>query len=551
MPRSEFSTVSQVIAQTLADQIDHCFGVMGNGNAYLLDALAATTISYVAVRHEGGAVAAADAYFRTSGRLAAATTTYGPGFTNGLTALAEAAQARTPLVLITGDAPSVGARPWDVDQPGIARGLGIETFTAGSRDPASVTLQAMRHARDHRTAVVLAIPYDLATAPAEGDAKTPELITRTSQAADADLVHQASGQLSAADRPLLLGGHGAWLSGAGPALTAVASRLGAATTTSALGRGLFDGDTVVDLGICGGFADDHDAKLIASADVILAVGASLNQFTMRHQTAFAADAQVIQVDIAEHPTHAAVTSYLRGDAQLTVQALLTDLERPQPEHGDSRQHWPELTGYQRPQPDPGTGIAADGRLDPRSIATRLNEILPADRTIVSDGGHFLGWAPTYFDIPAPNRLIMVGTAFQTIGLGFPSAVGAAVADSEPLTVVMTGDGGGLMALADFETMIRTVRRGVVVVWNDGYYGAELHQYGSKGLNTAPMEIPTTDFAAMGDALGAESDVITDPDDLAHLERWLTSGHEGTFVADCRISPHVRAPYMSTQLDLTS
>jgi thiamine pyrophosphate-dependent acetolactate synthase large subunit-like protein len=180
----------------------------------------------------------------------------------------------------------------------------------------------------------------------------------------------------------------------------------------------------------------------------------------------------------------------------------------------------------------------------------LNEILPADRTVVSDGGHFIGWAATYWDIPAPNRLIMVGTHFQSIGLGLPSAVGAGAALPETTIVLTTGDGGALMGLADLDTMIRTVRRGVIVVWNDGYYGAELHQYGSIGLDDRPMQIPQVDFAALGRAMGAEAAEITTIDDLGRLQDWLAKDVDGVFVADCRISPQVRAPYMSTQLALT-
>jgi thiamine pyrophosphate-dependent acetolactate synthase large subunit-like protein len=110
---------------------------MGNGNAYLLDALLHTPVDYVAVRHEVGAVVAADAYFRTSGRIAVATATYGPGFTNTLTGLAEAVQAQTPLLLIVGDQPTSGPRPWDVDQIRIADGLAAPTYTVAAENVAA------------------------------------------------------------------------------------------------------------------------------------------------------------------------------------------------------------------------------------------------------------------------------------------------------------------------------------------------------------------------------------------------------------------------------
>lgn len=550
------STVSTVIARTLANsgatmsesRITHCFGVMGNGNAHLLDALAGTDICYIPVRHEVAAVVAADAFYRAAGRIAIATATYGPGFTNTLTALAEAVRAHSPLVLIAGDQPSTGPRPWDVDQRAIAAAVGARTFTVGLDDPGATTVDALRYAVQHRTAVVLAIPYDLAAAAAvQAPGPVPEVIMPAPITPDRSSVLAAAELLTSAERPLLLAGRGAWLSGAGDVLAELAYRIGALTTTSAAGVGVFgaapDGRDV-DLGICGGFADDDAAKLINAADLVIVVGAGLNPFTMRHQTAFADDATVLQIDVADTATHQSVSFYLRGDVAATAEALLAELA-DEPVH-----RWRDQAANRGDHRDPGTGLAPDGLLDPKTVAHRLNDILPADRTIVSDGGHFIGWAPTYWDIPAPNRLIMVGTQFQSIGLGLPSAVGAGAALPDSTIVITTGDGGGLMASADLESVIRTVRRGVIVVWNDGYYGAELHQYGSKGLHTEPMRIPTVDFAAIGRAYGADSVAITSPDDLAILQRWLDSGTDGVFVADCRISPQVRAPYMQTQLSIT-
>src|SRR5699024_4126246 len=138
--RIPMPTVSSRIAEVLARHVDHVFGVMGNGNAYLLDALERDqAATFTAVRHEAGAVVAADAHYRTGGGLAAATTTYGPGFSNTLTSLAESAQARIPLVLITGDAPTTGNRPWDVDQTGLAAAVGAPTFSVGAQNAGAVT----------------------------------------------------------------------------------------------------------------------------------------------------------------------------------------------------------------------------------------------------------------------------------------------------------------------------------------------------------------------------------------------------------------------------
>src|SRR5690606_11555771 len=138
----------------------------------------------------------------------------------------------------------------------------------------------------------------------------------------------------------------------------------------------------------------------------------------------------------------------------------------------------------------GEERAADGRLDPRSVAERIGELLPEDRVVVSDGGHFIGWANMYWPVAAPDRMMMVGTAYQAIGLGFPSVAGVAAAKPAATIVLTTGDGGGLMALADLESAVRVAGgRGLAVVWNDGAYGAEVNLYGLKGLAPEPMLIP--------------------------------------------------------------
>ncbi|WP_434994732.1 thiamine pyrophosphate-binding protein [Arthrobacter sp. Ld5] len=536
------ATVSARIAAALLPAAAEVFGVMGNGNAHFLDAvMASPSLHFTAVRHEAGAVAAADAYHRAGGRLAVATTTYGAGFTNALTPLAEAAQADIPLVLVVGDAPTTGMRVWDVDQCLVAKGLGVTTFTVSAAHPLGVTTAAVEHALRHREPVVLAIPYDLAaTEAAEEDAPAAPAPLPRPVPAPAD-VDRAAALLSAAERPLILAGRGAWVSGAGAAAGALADRLGALTATSGLGAGLF-GDDAAALGIAGGWASGRTADLIRQADVVLVLGARLNQFTMRFGDAFDPDARIIQSDVAAGPTSPVVTDFLHADARLTAEALLAAVElREGGRRWSTRAAADALHAHDAR--DDGEPTAPDGRLDPRSLCRALDRMLPADRTIVQDGGHFIGWAPGYLHVPAPNRLIMVGTAYQTIGLGFPSAVGAARALPGSTIVLCTGDGGALMALPDLETVLRTARRAVIVVFNDAAYGAEIHQYAVRGIDSGPMLIDEVDFAAVAAAFGARSATIASLDDLAAVEGWLAGDDDGVLLLDCRISRQVVAPYM--------
>ena len=535
------ASVSAHVAHTLSAHVDHVFGVMGNGNAAFLDALDATPARYTAMRHEAGAVVAADAYHRASGRLAAATATYGAGFTNTLTPLAEAVQARVPLVLVVGDAPTGGPRPWDVDQVAMAAAVGAATFAVDRADAAATTSHAIEHALAHRTAVVLAIPYDLATADA-GALTPPAAITLpVPLAPDAAELDAVAGLLAGAERPLLLAGRGAWLSGAGDALGRLAAATGAVTATTALARGIFP-DAAFDLGVTGGFGQESAMRLVHDADVAVVFGASLNQFTMRFGELFAPDAQVVQVDVGAGATHPAVTRFVAGDARLAASGIADRLAAIDAVPGG----WRESIDFAPLRVrEPGDGSAPDGRLDPRSVAARLAELLPHDRVVVSDGGHFIGWANTYWPVAAPDRMLMVGTAFQSIGLGFPSVPGAAAAKPDATIVLTTGDGGGLMALADLESAVRSAGgRGIAVVWNDAAYGAEVHLYGLQGYADAPMRIPEADFAGLAAAVGAEGVVVRELADLDRLAEWAAEpvASRRFLLLDCRISGTVIAPY---------
>jgi len=528
-------TVSARIAAALDPLASDVFGVMGNGNAWFLDAVVtATGLRYTAVRHEAAAVAAADAYFRTSGRLAIATTTYGPGYTNALTPLIEAAQARVPLVLVTGAAPGT-PRAWDVDQRVLAETSGAHYVEADALDPATAAEHAVALALGDRRPVVLAIPYDVGALPADALRGVSETIEVRLAPPPAASVAEAAAVLARAERPLILAGRGAWLSGAQDAAAALAAELGALTTTSALAMGFFEGPTA--LGISGGFASEVTAQTIEQADAVLVLGAGLNQFTTRFGDAFGAGATVIQVDVAEAATNPRVDVFLRGDAGEIARALHAALP------AERAAAWTVPTPEDIVRRDPGDELAPDGRLDPRSAMRVIDALLPEDRVIVQDGGHFIGWAPTYLRVPSPDRLLMVGTAFQTIGLGLPSAAGAGAARPDSTIVLSSGDGGALMGLADLETVVRTVRHGVVLIFNDAAYGAEVHQYGVRGIDTAPMLIPEVDFAGLATALGARAAVIRTLGDLDALRDWLASGAEGVFLCDLRVSREVVAPYM--------
>lgn len=548
-------TVSAHVALTLAQHVGHVFGVMGNGNAYFLDAIEMQTDAvFTAVRHEQGAVVAADAHYRALGRIAAATSTYGAGFTNTLTSLAEAVQAHVPLVLVVGDEPTSGPRPWDVDQIALASAVGARTYTTGRADAAATTVIAVEHALTYRVPVVLAIPYDVAALEAGPlpEAPAPRIPAPLSPRGEfaEGMLDEIADALRDAERPFLLAGRGAWLAGASDALGELAAATGALTASTALGRGVFP-DGRYDLGVTGGFGADGAMQLVREADVAVVFGASLNQFTMRFGELFSPGTRVFQIDVAPAATHAHIGGFVRADARVAASALL---ERLQADAG-ARSGWRDTVDVAAARAYPtGDALAPDGRLDPRSAARRIAELLPEDRVVVSDGGHFIGWANMYWPVAAPDRMMMIGTAFQSIGQGWPSVVGATRARPESTVVLTSGDGGGLMAISDLESAVRAAGgHGCAVIWNDAAYGAEINLYGLKGLAEAPMLIPEVDFAAFGAAVGAEGVVVRTLEDLDRLASWASEdpAERRFLVLDLRISGRVIAPYQEEIIRVNS
>ena len=551
VPTPPRATLTGVLAAALAEHAAHTFGLMGNGNAHLIDALGKLRVPFTAVRHEAATVASADAFWRVSGDLAIATTTYGAGFTNTLTALAEAAQARTPMLVVVGDAPETGQRPWDVDQERLASAVGVRQWTLTTSGVQDTVAEAAAYAVHARTPVIIAIPYDLVSVPVVELEPVTDLPT-VDHAAPAvptiESLREAAQLILTAKRPVILAGRGAHLARAGQALDTLHDLLGGATASTALCRGIFT-DTRTHLGVTGGFGHEAAMQLIETCDVAIVVGAGLNQFTMRFGDLFGEGTRIIRIDTEPTPppkSNREVTQLmLQGDARETVLALTDQLHDPEAlitRH--SQAFTDEVISLDTTPVNPAKadGICEDDRLDPRSVASRIAELLPKNVYVTQDGGHFLAWSNMFFDISSPERMTMVGTAYQTIGLGFGTVPGVAAAVPDETIVLSTGDGGGLMALADLESAIRTAKSLVIVVWNDAAYGAEVHLYGVMGLDQEPMHIPDANFAGIAEALGAHSVRVNTLEDLDALKRWREAGAQGTILLDCRISHTVVAPY---------
>ncbi|GAB3463700.1 thiamine pyrophosphate-binding protein [Actinophytocola sediminis] len=525
--------LATVVGSTLARcGIRHAFGVAGGGNILSVAAMTAAGVHYVAARHEGGALSMADTYNRVSGEVAVCTTSHGTAMTNTLSGLAEAAKHGSGLVLVCGDAPTTGPRRNDVDQAALATTLGAEVVRV--TDPAAVradTARAVAIARTLRRPVLLCLPNDLLGADvpdgpvAVADVVVPEA-PRAELAAVLDL-------LATARRPLLLGGLGAWRAGAGKSIVDLGDRIGALFATSALACGLFDGNPW-SVGICGGFSRPGTAAVTSQADVVIAFGATLDRFTLHDGRMISPTATVVQVDLGGAATADRVDLVVAGDAAVVAAALLDGVN----DRELTASSWRSTVEAELAALDSAdrgyTDLSTADKIDPRALTLALAELIPEERTVVLDGGHFMAWPLAMWSYADPTALVFLGAASQSIGMGFAGSVGAVHGRTDRTTVVVLGDGGALMGLSELDTLIRTADSALVVVYDDAGYGFEAHLYGPQGADPSTVTFAETDFAGVAAALGARAVTVRSPADLAAVRAWRADGAPGTLVLDCKV-----------------
>jgi thiamine pyrophosphate-dependent acetolactate synthase large subunit-like protein len=466
----------------------------------------------------------------------------GPGVTNALTGIAEAAKSRTPLVVLAPEATNPRSN-FHVDLPALAASVGAGFRRVRAERPAADVADTCRTATagPGRT-VVLGLPLDVQAMPA-GDvpdgADEPGAVAgpgapSAPSTAEVDAMCAA---LAAARRPVFVAGRGA-ARRAGPAraaLVALADRCGALLATSAAARGLFAGQPW-DLDVSGGFATPLAAELIADADLVVAWGSTLNMWTTRHGRLIGAQARVAQVDVepAALGAHRPVDLGVTGDVVAVAEACAARLAR---DAGGDRWRTPELrariAAEGRWRDVPYADSSGGGRIDPRTLTIALDDLLPRARTVAVDSGNFMGYPSMFLSVPDAAGFCFT-QAYQSIGLGLASALGAAVARPDRLTVAAVGDGGLAMSVAELATAVRLGAPLLVVVYNDAAYGAEVHHFGPGGHPLDTVVFPDADFAAVARGFGCEAATVRVPDDLAAVRDWLAGDRGRPLLLDAKV-----------------
>ena len=513
--------VYEALARALVEEgVDTAFTLMDEFNMDLVLELGEKLgMRIVTARHEEGAVLMADGYARVTGRPALAIIGAGPAIAHTGTGLVTMRLRQSPVLVLAADT----ARN-DLHNAKVFDNRRYAEATVGTfiplRDAATLVEdlgRAFRHLRAGAGPVVLNVPGDVFQSSLgtrwHYDAPAATLVSQQRTRAAPEIVAQAASTLAAAQRPVIIVGRGAVASGARQAIAELAKRIGALLACSLRARGYFDADPYF-LGIAGGFSTPSALQLIGEADCVVSVGAGLNWYTTRGGTLFP-EARLIQID--SDPSR--IGALLRpdvamvGDALATVSAINEGLECEgirdgggfrSDEAGQSiRASWSYKTG---------PFVDTPGILDPYQVVAELDELLPAQRTVVCEGGHYCLFTATGMAVPEPSAFLF-GNDFAAMSVGLGISIGAALGRPERHCILFVGDGGLMMSLPELETAARHRIPLTVVVMNDGAYGAEFHKLRAAGKSVELTLFDNPQFEDVARALGCTGATARSVDEL--------------------------------------
>ncbi|SPH21052.1 Sulfoacetaldehyde acetyltransferase [Ascidiaceihabitans donghaensis] len=504
--------VYQSVARAIHDHgVTTLFGLMGDANLFMVDSFVRDCGGhFVPAVHEGSTVLMASAFARVSGDVGVATVTHGPALSNCLTALTEAARGHAAIVVLAGDTPADNPRHLQsIDQREIviATGAGFEQLRTPDTAAQDVA-RAFYRAQVERRPIVLNMPADFMWQEAEYAKQVLNVFAAPGDVAQSELLDNAIGMIASARRPLVLAGGGAIA--ARDQLIALADRLEAPLATTLQAKGLFN-DHPYNIDIFGTLSTPAAYDLIQQSDCILCFGTALHDFTTDRGKLMAGK-RIIQIDVQP----SAIGGGLHPDIALVADAGLT---------ADKIMYWldeaeiaasgftAELEPWTLATHETGPHIAAEGVINYVQALTQLEDALPKNKILVTDGGRFMTEVWCRVSVPDPQSFVST-VNFGAIGLGLQAAVGAGVAAPDRPIVLFSGDGGFMMGgINEFNTAVRLGLDLIVIIANDSAYGAEHIQFVDRKMDPSLTQFQWPSFAQVAKSLGGEGIEVTSKEQL--------------------------------------
>jgi acetolactate synthase I/II/III large subunit len=514
---------AQILMKVLEEEgVETIFGFPGGAVIEIYDELAKTDIRHILVRHEQGAVHAADGYARAGARVGVCLVTSGPGATNTVTGIASAYMDSIPIVVFTGQAPTglIGNDAFqEVDIVGITRPCTKHNYLVKhTEDLAKVVKEAFYIARSGRPGPVLVdIPKDVANnkvtykPPKEVKLKSynPTYNPNVKQ------LNKVVKLIKAAERPMIFAGGGVILSGASSELTEMARKTNIPVTTSLMGLGAFPASDPLWLGMIGMHGTYRANMSTSDCDLIIAVGVRFDDRVTGKTDMFASQAKIVHIDI--DPTsirkNIPVTIPVVGDCRITLDLLNKLIDEVEP--GDlktQRTSWLDLIAKWK-----STNPLAYEQTDvikPQFVIEKVYELTKGDAIITTEVGQNQMWAAQYYHFDQPGRFITSG-GLGCMGFGLPAAIGAQVACPDRIVVDIAGDGSIQMNIQEMATAVQCGLPVKIVILNNRYLGMvrqwqELF-YEKRYACTCMEHAP--DFVKLAEAYGAIGLRATKPEEV--------------------------------------
>ncbi len=499
------------------------FGYPGGTVLPIYDVLREFPLRHILVRHEQGAAHAADGFSRVTGEVGVAMATSGPGAINLITGLATAMMDSVPMVAITGNVPRalLGRDAFqETDIVGIA--LPVTKYAALVTNPDEVPLaiaEAFEIASTGRPGpVLLDFPKDVlqietsAPHPGPGDLRLPGLLRPVR--GDVPEADELTEMIAAAERPLILAGHGVQIAHATDLLREVAERSEIPVAHTLLGIGNMDETHRLSLGYAGMHGWMHVNKAIQHCDLLIGIGMRYDDRITGKTSTFAPRAQIVHVDV----DRSEIGKNVRADLGIVADAgdLLAALLRRLPQSPHREAWWAELESWREVSLQRswhGSGAWRQGRLSADYVVEQIGEATGHTATLASDVGQNQMWAARYFGFRRPYAHVSSG-GLGTMGFGVPAAMGAAVGRPEHETWAITGDGGFQMTMQELATLVAEqipvkiavlnnhklgmIRQWQEIIYEGNFHSAELfgpdlvrlcEAYGMPGFRaTTPEEV---------------------------------------------------------------
>ncbi len=528
----------EAIAYSLADHgVKTIFGVLGDANLYMMNSFQRQVGgSYYSLSNEAGAVLAANGFACTSGGLGVATVTHGPALTNTVTALVESVKDHTPVLVIAGDTSVVDKDNFqNVPQRDVvlSSGAGFEQVRSASTVIEDVAT-AIRRALLERRPIVLNVPVDFQWQEVVHSSAPARLVKPQAVSPDPAALGAAVGVIASAKRPIILAGRGAGTPQGRAALLRLAERIGAPVATSLRGKDLFRGDKF-NLGICGTLANPVTLDILHRSDCIIAFGAGLNKWTTA-EGSILAKKQVVHIDVERESINkfSLTTVGVVGDAATVADTFVSWLDEAEiPPSGFASEELAEqIASFSDAD---FADVSTDETVDIRTALLRVEKAFPEDRTLVFDGGRFVMNSFTMLHVPNPRAYVHT-LNYGSIGLGMGNAVGASLGAPGRPVLLISGDGGFMLGgLADFNSAVRHKVDLVVIVLNDGAYGAEHIQFRMKDMDPKISMFDWPDFGPVATALGGQGFTVRN---LAELDEALATipNRDRPILIDIKIDP---------------